>query len=46
MEKKDFKKATMKVVEVECERHLLSASGGDGGLVIMSGSSENWSEIE
>lgn len=44
MKKKVYQKATMKVVNVESEQHLLSASAG--GPAIMSGTSRNWSEIE
>jgi hypothetical protein len=44
MKKKVYQKATMKVVNVECEHQLLSASGG--GPVVMSGTRGNWREIE
>ena len=44
MNKKKYQKATMKVVNVESEQHLLSASAV--GPAIMSGTSINWSEIQ
>ena len=44
MKKKVYQKATMKVVNVECEQHLLAGSGG--GPAVMSGTSSNWSEIQ
>ena len=47
MNKKVYQKATMKVVNVESEQHLLSASAvGPVGPAIMSGTSSNWSEIQ
>ena len=45
MKKKVYQKATMKVVEVECEQHLLSASASEG-VVMMIGTSTNWSELQ
>ena len=45
MNKKKYQKATMKVVNVESEQHLLSASAG-GGVEMLSGTSSNWSEIQ
>jgi hypothetical protein len=45
MTKKKYQKATMKVVNVECEQHLLSASG-PVGPTMMSGTSSNWSELQ
>lgn len=45
MKKKVYQKATMKVVNVECELHLLSASAG-GGVEMLSGSVSNWSELQ
>jgi len=44
MTKKNYKKATMKVVEVECKQHLLSASAVDPA--VMSGTIYNWSELQ
>ncbi len=44
MKKKVYQKATMKVVNVESEQHLLSASAV--GPAMMSGTSSNWSEIQ
>ena len=44
MTKKKYQKATMKVINVECEQHLLSASAG--GPAMMSGTSSNWSELQ
>ena len=44
MTKKNYKKATMKVLEVECKQHLLSASAVDPA--IMFGTSSNWSELQ
>ncbi len=43
MNKKEYKKARMKVVTMACEQHLLAASTDDP--VIMSGSSNNWSDL-
>ena len=37
MSKKVYQKATMKALNVECEQHLLSASGGVGGVAILNG---------
>lgn len=46
MKKKVYKKATMKVVNMECE-HLLSGSGDfAGGPVMMSGTSASWSDLQ
>ena len=45
MKKKVYQKATMKVLEVECKQHLLSASAGEGPAV-MIGTSTNWSELQ
>lgn len=45
MKKKVYQKATMKVVNVESEQHLLSASAG-GGVEMLSGSVSNWSELQ
>ena len=45
MKKKVYQKATMKVVKVECEQHLLSASG-PVGPAMMFGTSSNWSELQ
>lgn len=45
MNKKKYQKATMKVVNVESEQHLLSASG-PVGPAIMSGTSAVWSEFQ
>jgi hypothetical protein len=45
MNKKVYQKATMKVVNVESEQHLLSASAVEGPTM-MSGTSSNWSEIQ
>ena len=42
MKKKVYQKATMKVVKVECERHLLRGSFP----AMMSGTSSNWSELQ
>jgi hypothetical protein len=44
MNKKKYQKATMKVVNMECE-HLLSASG-PVGPTMMSGSISSWSELQ
>ena len=44
MKKKAYQKATMKVVNVECEQHLLT--GSVGGPAMMSGTSNNWSELQ
>ena len=44
MKKKVYQKATMKVVNVECEQHLLTAS--ISGPAKMSGTSSNWSELQ
>ena len=45
MKKKVYQKATMKVVNVECEQHLLSASAVVGPTM-MSGTSSDWSELQ
>ncbi len=45
MKKKVYQKATMKVVNVESEQHLLSASS-PVGPTMMSGTSSNWSEVQ
>ena len=45
MTKKKYQKATMKVVNVECEQHLLAGSGGNG-VVMMSGTESSWSELQ
>ena len=45
MKKKVYQKATMKVVNVESEQHLLAASAVEG-VVIMSGTSSDWSELQ
>ena len=44
MTKKEYQKARMNVVNMECEQHLLAAS--TDGPVIMSGSSNNWSDLQ
>ena len=44
MKKKVYQKATMEVVNMECE-HLLSASG-PVGPTMMSGTSAVWSELQ
>ena len=44
MKKKVYQKATMKVVNVESEQHLLSASAVDPA--VMSGTIYNWSELQ
>ena len=44
MKKKVYQKATMKVVNVECEQHLLTASAVDPA--VMSGTSSNWRELQ
>lgn len=44
MKKKVYQKATMKVVNVESEQHLLSASAG--GPAVMSGTSASWSDLQ
>ncbi len=45
MKKKVYQKATMKVVNVESEQHLLTASAVVG-VEMMSGTSSNWSELQ
>ena len=45
MKKKVYQKATMKIMNVECGQHLLSASAG-GGVEMLSGSVSNWSELQ
>ncbi len=44
MKKKVYQKATMTVVNVDCEQQLLSASAGVPE--VMSGTSANWSELQ
>ena len=44
MTKKKYQKATMKVVNVDCEQQLLRASYGLPA--IMTGTSSNWSELQ
>ena len=47
MNKKEYKKATMKIVNVDCKTQLMSASGGGPvGPTMMSGTSSNWSELQ
>jgi len=49
MKKKVYQKATMKVVNVECEHQLLAASGGEGvssSPKVLNGTNSNWRELE
>ena len=46
MKKKVYQKATMKVVNVECEHQLLAASGESVRPKVLSGTNSNWRELE
>jgi len=48
MTKKKYQKATMKAVNVECEQHLLSASGGVGGVAVLNGTNlgSGWANLQ
>ena len=46
MTKKKYQKATMKVVNVECEQHLLAGSAGGGVSILNGAAGGQWRELE